>query len=354
MELKMKRRSNAAFAWDILRSDIKLVSYPILRIVLMIVLLAAMWSLIFDLSAGQVEDSLSDFTTQGMSLAGDAGTQTQDAHAGNPNQMQESPQAQKMESDALRIFENINYLWLLVFLILNLLIGILSTGALTGQALAVIRGEKRSLGYGYSMALLRFPQLFVWWLLTLIVGTLLQILESHRAIGLIVAAVIGMAWTILTFFSITAIMATGCGPFRAIKASKNTVKDTWKKCTGETNPGGYKSLRRGLYVGGPFFIINFLLIIAFIGLLWFDFRSWGHSAHHVSFGAFAAIGVVLYINGAFMSAMWAIVKSTIYIWAEEGKLPETVDESVMQHAFYQPKFSLAKLTERKTRPPLQG
>jgi hypothetical protein len=33
--------------------------------------------------------------------------------------------------------------------------------------------------------------------------------------------------------------------------------------------------------------------------------------------------------------MWAVVRSTIYLWAEEGTLPESVDESVMEKAFYQ-------------------
>ncbi len=41
-------------------------------------------------------------------------------------------------------------------------------------------------------------------------------------------------------------------------------------------------------------------------------------------------------QAAFVSALWAIVKSTIYVWAEEGRLPDSVDESVMQHAFVHP------------------
>ena len=72
-----------------------------------------------------------------------------------------------------------------------------------------------------------------------------------------------------------------------------------------------------------------------IGLAFLDFRSVTHGGHHISLGGFAAILILLYINGAFMSAMWAVVRSTIYLWAEEGTLPDSVDESVMEKAFYQ-------------------
>ena len=72
-----------------------------------------------------------------------------------------------------------------------------------------------------------------------------------------------------------------------------------------------------------------------IGLAFLDFRSVTHGGHHISLGGFGAILILLYINGAFMSAMWAVVRSTIYLWAEEGTLPESVDESVMEKAFYQ-------------------
>lgn len=321
---KARRRVNAAFAWDILRSDMKLIAYPLLRIVMMLVLLAAMWSLIFDLSATQMYDTVSDISTQ-MEDGTAAGQQGED-----------TKQSKQVSSDMTRIVDSIHFGWLIAFFVLNLLIGIISIGALTGQAIAVIRGEKRSLGYGYGLAIVRFPQLFAWWLITLVVGLVLQTLERHQLVGLLIAGLIGLAWSVLTFFSITSIMATGCGPFGAIRTSKNTIKDAWAKAKGDG--GNLKYLRRGLYVGGPFAIISFVLGLGLFGMLWMEFSAAQH--HHFSLGVFVAIIIMLYINGAFMSAMWAVVKATVYIWAEEDHLPESVDESYMEKAFYQPSLSL--------------
>lgn len=330
------RRVNASFAWDILQSDLKLIAYPLLRIVMMLVLLALMWPLIFDLSTSQMYDTVSDFRAQASQVAAEEDASRQAGQPGQPGQPGQSPQSKQMTSDARRIIDSIHFGWLLAFIGINLLIGIVSTGALTGQALSVIRGERRSLGYGYGMAILRLPQLLMWWLLTLVVGLLLQSLERHRVVGLVIAGIIGLAWSVLTFFSITSIMATGCGPIGALKKSRNTIRDAWRKARGDD--GDLKHLRRGFYVGGAFYIISLILAFGLFGLLWLEFDSDQH--HHISIGVFATILVVLYINGAFISAMWAIIKATVYVWAEEDRLPESVDESVMEKAFYRPRFSL--------------
>ena len=54
------RRKSATFVWDMVRDDVTLLAYPFIRITAAIVLLVAMWSLIFDMSAMQVGDTLRD------------------------------------------------------------------------------------------------------------------------------------------------------------------------------------------------------------------------------------------------------------------------------------------------------
>jgi hypothetical protein len=326
----MQRRTNAAFAWDILKSDFKLLGYPLMRIVAMLVLLAVMWPLMFDISALEVGTNLGNIANQGIqdSMQTDGGGDTSSQNG----QAQDDP---VVDANVKNIVQHMNFGWFLLFLVINLFVGIFSTGALTGQSLAVLRGQHKGFGYGYARALLRFPQLFLWWLVTMVVGVLLTALENQRVIGLIIGGLIGFAWSILTFFSVTAIMDTGCGPFGAIGKSKKTITDAWHKIRGGTETSGLSTIRRGFYIGGPFAIINVILVLALIGLAFLDFRSATHGGHHISLGGFGAILIILYINGAFMSAMWAVVKSTIYLWAEEGTLPETVDESVMEKAFYQ-------------------
>ncbi len=317
-----KRSRSAAFAWDILRSDIKLYCYPLVRVLAMLALLTVMWPLMFDISPLAVANTADDLLSTAV---GEALTK------------QDVPEAekQKLAAESQNVFQHMHVGYFLLFLVINVLIGLFSVGALTGQSLAVARGEHRGFGYGYVVALKRSPQLLVWWLVTVLVGFFMSLLESIRYVGPILAMLLGMAWGILTFFSVTIIIATGCGPFGAIRESKNTIKDTWKKISGEdeTQASDLRNLRRGFYVGLPFVLINLVIAAAIWCLLFIDFRTLTQGSHHISLGAIGALIILFYVNGAVVSALWAIVKATIYVWAEEGKLIDHVDESEMEHAF---------------------
>ena len=103
-----------------------------------------------------------------------------------------------------------------------------------------------------------------------------------------------------------------------------------------TNYHHYTSAFLVAAVGLPFVLLNLLALLLIFALLFIDFRTVTQGSHHISLGAIAALVIVLYTNGAIVAALWAIVKSTTYIWAKEGHLPESVDESVMEHAFVNP------------------
>ena len=130
-------------------------------------------------------------------------------------------------------------------------------------------------------------------------------------------------------------MATGCGPFAAISKSKNTIKDTYKKITGE-EPVSLKSLKRGLYIGGPLAFVNLFVIIAMVVLIFTDMRGLLLGSHAVTIGAFIALLAVMLIASAFRAALWAILKATVYVWAEEDALTPTVDSTILKHAFVIP------------------
>ncbi len=326
--LRMKtptKRTHATFALDILRSDFKLFCYPLVRILVMLLLLVVMWPKMFDVSALAVANTINEAASAAVG-------------EGLMNEKMSQAANDKIANDAKNVFEHMHLGWCLLFVVINIFVGVFSIGALTGQSLAVARSEQRGFGYGYVMALKRLPQLFIWWLVTVCVGVLLSGVRSIKYVGPLVAMLLGMAWGVLTFFSITAIMATGCGPIRAIGDSKQTIVDSWSKITGSdgTQSANYSRLRRGFTVGLPFVLLNLLALLLIFALLFIDFRTVTQGSHHISLGAIAALVIVLYTNGAIVAALWAIVKSTTYIWAKEGHLPESVDESVMEHAFVNP------------------
>jgi len=97
-------------------------------------------------------------------------------------------------------------------------------------------------------------------------------------------------------------------------------------------------------VGGPLLVISSLLIITMMVALFVDFRWLHKGGHGVTAGMIGTLLVVMVINGAFHSALYAVLKSVLYVWAEEDKLAENVDTEVLDNAFIErPQFGLASL-----------
>jgi hypothetical protein len=326
----MSYRKNASgFVWDILKSNLKLLTYPVVRIVAMLVFLIAMSPLIFDMSAIKVADNIISASNDALNAAHSSLEQT------SSTAQQNSQGSINAADDISNLLDHMNFLWLLSFLMVNWIIGVLTVGALTAQAIAMVRGEKKSVLYGYGIAIIRFPQLLLWAILSLVVGSIIQTIEQQKAIGLIIGALLGVGWAVLTFFSITSIMATGCGPFASITKSKNTITDTYKKITGEDSVD-LKSIKRGLYIGGPIAIVNLFVVLIMSVLIFADVRGFLLGSHLVTVGAFITLLSLMLIANSFRGALWSILKAAVYVWAEEGSLDSAIDSSILKDAFVIP------------------
>ena len=317
------RRMSAHFVWDMMREDLNLLAYPFVRIGAGIVLLALMWTAIFDISAIEVGTALVDAGNEVLVSSEDG--QSADAAA--------TPEEQKAGDEMNAVFEHTDFGYLVLFLIINAFIGIFSIGAVNAHALSVARGQRKGFGYGYAIAAARLPQLIAWWILTVVVGTVLHMIERIRFVGPIIALLLGLGWAILTFFSITAIMATGCGPFGAIGRSKQTIVDCIQKARGPHSDADLKTMRIGLRVGGPLLIVSMLLGLAAMAMIFIDMRWLHQGGHGLTIGMFGTLIGVMIVNGAFRSAMYAVLKSVLYVWAEEDTVPENVDATILDNAF---------------------
>src|SRR5262245_15559578 len=94
-------------------------------------------------------------------------------------------------------------LWGLLFLFyfVNYFVVVFFNSALMACALKKFAGEEITLGDGLSAAVARLPQILAWAAVAATVGVLLKMLESaHERVGAIVAAVLGTAWSVVTFF----------------------------------------------------------------------------------------------------------------------------------------------------------
>lgn len=317
------RRKSATFVWDMVRDDVTLLAYPFIRIAAAIVLLIAMWSLIFDMSAMQVGDTFRDVGGVALEEAGESKAQ----------QDQETPADARIQKEIGVLFEHTHFGYLLLFFVINALIGVISIGAVNAAALAIARNDRRGLFYGYAQALLRLPQLLGWWVVTVVVGVVLGMLERIRFAGPIIAILVGAAWSVLTWFSITSIMAMGVNPISAIGRSKKTIGDCIHKARGPQSDVDWRTLRIGLRAGGPLLMISSLLAIGCILMLFLDIRFVHDGSPAVTAGLFGGFIVVMIVNGAFLSALGAVLKAVLFVWAEEGSLPAGIKDDEFENAF---------------------
>lgn len=166
-----------------------------------------------------------------------------------------------------------------------------------------------------------------WSLLTATIGLLLNILDNQSRekggiigiIGRIVASLIGMAWAIVSLFVIPAMVIKGIGPIDALKSSVAAVKKTW----GESL---IRHFGLGLIQG----------MITFIGILLFLVP--GVYALFVGslVGGMILIGIfivyVMIVSILFSSAN-TIFNTALFLYAEEGKVPEFFSKEELSHAF---------------------
>lgn len=194
--------------------------------------------------------------------------------------------------------------------------------ALIACAMKVISGEVPTLGYGISIAIKRLPQIIAWSLLSAVVGVVLKIIENaHEKFGEIIAAILGTAWTALTYFVVPVLCVEGTGPFKSIKQSVATMRQSW----GEALVGNFS-----LGLLSSLVLIPVLLLVVGVGYLA------GQSGSITMVVIFAVMGVtILLLAVALTSAADIVFKAILYNYATGRALPANIDANIFPAAFAQ-------------------
>lgn len=212
------------------------------------------------------------------------------------------------------------YTILFAFYFCNYFVIVFFNAALTACAMRVINGETPTVGDGLAVAMKRLPQIAGWAFVSAIVGVVLQIIENaHEKAGQFVSAILGSAWTALTYFVVPVIVVEGVGPVEAFKRSTGTLKSQW----GTALVGGFSLGFLGLLVIVPIVLVGG-------GLVWLATQSMGTA------GLVAAIAVALVllaIGFAVNSAAGIVFKALLYNFATNRSLPQGVDASHFGDAF---------------------
>jgi hypothetical protein len=213
-------------------------------------------------------------------------------------------------------------MWVTLFLFYfcNYFVIVFFNTGLIACVLKIMHGEEAPVSYGFSFAFRRLPQIVGWALLSAVVGVLLRAIEkAHEKAGDIVAALLGSAWTALTYFVVPIIVVESANPAKALKRSTEILRSTW----GEALVGNFS-------LGFFSFLATLPSLLIGGGLIWFAMQS----DSFIGMGAAIGIAVaLLMVSAAISTAADSVFKGYLYAYATGRSLPEDVDETQFRQAF---------------------
>lgn len=177
------------------------------------------------------------------------------------------------------------------------------TAGLVHQTRAVLAGEEPSLRAGVRGAWAVKGPLFLWSVISATVGVILDAISSSDSIvSQVLAAIFGVAWTLMTFFVVPVIVFEKPSIRRMFTRSAKTFKETF----GETPIG---------LIG-----VTIVAVVAALPLL-------APGAYLLFVAEMPIAGVPLFVGGLLVSQLLSytlqgIVKTSLYYYAEEGERPE--------------------------------
>ena len=220
---------------------------------------------------------------------------------------------------AAGIAESGNLVAFLIMILLAYFITTFFNAALISAALERLRGGDPNVMSGLSHATKHIHHIFLWSVISAIVGTLFRVLRSNTDNFLVqmIYSMIEGIWEFMTFFVIPVMVSENQGPISGIRRSASIIRQTWG---------------RQITASFGFFIVYFLAIIlaAIPAILLFLIAP--------------AIGIVVGIllvgfALAVVQTLEGIFKAALYDFAV-GEQPEGFDLRTLQTA-YRPDYARA-------------
>ena len=163
--------------------------------------------------------------------------------------------------------------------------------AVIGTAMKRLRGEDAKISDGLALARQHIGKIFVWAVLTATVGMILRQLQERAGIvGRILIGIVGIAWSVLTYFVLPVLLFEPVGVGESIKRSTQIFRERW----GEQFIGNATISLAVVLIGIPVVLVGGLLaaVAPPVGIL----------VLIVSIGALMAIGAAC--SGVFNAALY--------------------------------------------------
>lgn len=194
---------------------------------------------------------------------------------------------------------------LVVYYIVSFFIGIFFNAAIIGAAMIRLDGGDPTLADGLRVARQNLKRIFLWALFAATVAMILRAIQERVGIlGKIIVGLVGIAWSLATFFVVPVLVFEKLGPWAAVKRSASIFKATW----GETLVGQFS-------MGGIF------LLVGLAGLLPILLGYLVGGILGLVVGIVVAV-VYWILLGLVASAANSILVAALYRFATTGKVAE--------------------------------
>ena len=125
------------------------------------------------------------------------------------------------------------YLVMFGFYIINYFIVVFFNMALMHCARLYFEGEEVSVSKGLQFSVSRIGAIFSWAVFAATVGMALKIIQDKLgALGKVITGIIGIVWSVATFFVVPILAYENLGPIDAVKRSTQMMKEKWGESIG--------------------------------------------------------------------------------------------------------------------------
>jgi len=160
-----------------------------------------------------------------------------------------------------------NYALVFGYYIVNYFIVVFFNMALVHCTSLYFKGEEVTIRKGLEFSKSRIGTIFMWALFAGSVGALLRIVQENLGtIGKIITGLLGIVWSIATFFVVPILAYENAGPIDAFKRSAEMMKNKWGERIGAGFSFGLINLICGLIIAAIAFIIGAALNV-FAGIV---------------------------------------------------------------------------------------
>lgn len=166
------------------------------------------------------------------------------------------------------------YLFLFLYYLVNYFVVVFFNMALVHCTHLYFKGEEVSVEAGIRFSMSRIGAIFAWSMFAATVGMILRLIsENLGAIGKIIIGLIGIVWSVATFFVVPVIAYENIGPIDAFKRSADMMRQKWGERIGAGFSFGLISLigflvaGLGLFVVGSIFSPIIGIVLAVLGIL---------------------------------------------------------------------------------------